>query len=448
VAALACTDIITDTKTMAMAILIGLGFPAVLFFTLVEPAGAAMIPTLKIMPALYGSNISPQAWDTVLARHHALHVTTNEVDPVVYMLLMVCALALVTMLMIQRGRATPERSAPNAAELNTELQTMSTFRRQMSAYLNRELTATELEDERRRLAVQQYIQEHGYSPLSPSPTPPASPTSVVSDPPEDSEYSPVSADDDASDSGDEGPAPTREQYTLALATVAQTEEIIDSMNADSDEEILEYSPVSDVHWSEYLPPVSPVSVAPEPEEAREHSPVPGNDDAMEDGEEVAIVTPRGARYNRRSGALTLATLMCCIGEAQSTATTAMHANTVNPSIHVTMSIQLTGTWALAMCSMVVMVALTVAWKLNLNGKLVHKTTGRPYNATPQFNSSQFENPSGTRHFFPGNGSVMTRLENHDCDTTNCKRQQMTKNGVALQNQLVDKSPRRQSQDRP
>jgi hypothetical protein len=38
VAALACTDVITDTKTMAMAILIGFGFPAVLFFTLVEPA--------------------------------------------------------------------------------------------------------------------------------------------------------------------------------------------------------------------------------------------------------------------------------------------------------------------------------------------------------------------------------------------------------------------------
>jgi hypothetical protein len=211
--------------------------------------------------------------------------------------------------------------------------------------------------------------------------------------------------------------------------VAQTEEFIDSMNAGSNEEVREYSPVSDVDWREYLPPVSPVSVVPEPEEAREHSPVPDNDDTMEDEEEVAMATPRGARYNRHSGALTLATLMCCIGEAQSAATAAMLVNTANPSIHVTMSIQLTATWALAMCAMVVMVALTVAWKLNLSGKLVNKTTaGRPCDATPQFDAS------GTRHFFPGNGSAMVRLENHDCDTKNCERQQMTKNGVALQNQ--------------
>jgi hypothetical protein len=126
VAALAYTDVITDTKTMAMAILIGFGFPAVLFFTLVEPAGAAMIPTLKLAPALYASRISPQAWYSALAHHNALldlgeHSTANDVDPVVYMLLMACALAAMTMLMIQRGRATPERRAPTATALNTEL---------------------------------------------------------------------------------------------------------------------------------------------------------------------------------------------------------------------------------------------------------------------------------------------------------------------------------------
>jgi hypothetical protein len=179
-----------------------------------------------------------------------------------------------------------------------------------------------------------------------------------------------------------------------------------------DEDHESWSPVSEVHWSEYDPPSSPATVVPETEEARERSPVPGNDEAMEDAEGVATVTPRGARYNIRSGALTLATLMCCIGEAQSTATTTMHATSAYPSLRVTMSIQLTATWALAMCAMVIVVAFTVVeWKLNRNGKIVHKTTGDPYDAAPQFDSSQFENPSGTHHFFPGNGTMMARLEN-------------------------------------
>jgi hypothetical protein len=67
VAALACTDVITDTNTMAMAILIGFGFPAVLFFALVEPAGAAMTHTMKLAPAMYGSRFSPQEWSSMLA---------------------------------------------------------------------------------------------------------------------------------------------------------------------------------------------------------------------------------------------------------------------------------------------------------------------------------------------------------------------------------------------
>jgi hypothetical protein len=168
-----------------------------------------MIPTIKLAPALYASRISPQEWHSALAHHNALHATANDVDPVVYMLLMACALAVVTLLMSQRGRSTPERRAPTAATPNTELQAMSTFRRQMSTYLNREPTATELEDERRRLAIQSYVQEHGFSPLSPEPTPPPSPTSVAPDPPEVSgnspAYSPVtppgSGDDEAADSG-------------------------------------------------------------------------------------------------------------------------------------------------------------------------------------------------------------------------------------------------------
>jgi hypothetical protein len=191
--------------------------------------------------------------------------------------------------------------------------------------------------------------------------------------------------------------------------------------------------------SEYDPPATTVTDAPETEEAHERSPIPGNEDAMEDVDGAATVTPRGTRYNRRSGALALVTLMCCVGEAQSTATAIRHATSVNPALHGTMSIQLTAMWALAMCAVVVMVAVwVVVCKLNRNGKLVNKTTGDPYDAAPQFDSSQFEGSSlsGTRHFFPvpGNGSVMSRFDNHDCDTKNCERQQMTKNGVALQNQ--------------
>jgi hypothetical protein len=373
VAALACTDVITDTKTMAMAILIGFGFPAVLFFTLVEPAGAPMIHTIKLAPAMYGSRFSPQEWRSMLAhhnewhsalvQHNTLHATANNVDPTVYVLLTVCALAVVTMLMIQRGRATPERRAPTAAALNTELHAMSTFRRQMTTYLNREPTATELEGEQRRLAYQVYVQEHGFSPLSPEPTPPPSPTCVAPDPP-DSEYSsvtpPESGDDEAADSGDEGPTITREEYDLALATINQTEAFIYDLTAARNEGVYgmtgrdenheSWSPVSDAPLSEYNPPAAPVTVAPETEEAHERSPVPGNEDAMEDEDEVATVTPRGTRYNRRSGALTLATLMCCVGEAQSTATAIRHATSVNPALHGSMSIQLTAMWALAMCA--------------------------------------------------------------------------------------------------
>jgi hypothetical protein len=110
----------------------------------------------------------------------------------VCVLLVACALAIVVMLMIQRGRATPEQRVPSAAALNAELEAMATFRRLMTPYLGREPTTTELDDERRRLAYQANGQEHGYSPLSPVPTPPQSPTSIVTDPPEVSEYSPIS----------------------------------------------------------------------------------------------------------------------------------------------------------------------------------------------------------------------------------------------------------------
>jgi hypothetical protein len=102
--------------------------------------------------------------------------------------------------------------------------------------------------------------------------------------------------------------------------------------------------------------------------------------------------------------------------------------------------------------MTVMVTVSVvAWKLNRHGQLVNKKTGGPFvlameanetdieatsGTTVQFNSSQFtdSNLSGTGHFFAANGTAMARHASHKCNTPNCERTQMTKNGNALQNQ--------------
>jgi hypothetical protein len=108
----------------------------------------------------------------------------------------------------------------------------------------------------------------------------------------------------------------------------------------------------------------------------------------------------------------------------------MHMNTINPTIHMTMSIQLTATWTLAMC------ARWCLWRhsrwrgglINSSGELVDKKTGLPYNAAPRFD------PDRTRHFFPGGDKPIERLEYHECDTKNCERRQMTTNGAALPNQ--------------
>jgi hypothetical protein len=97
------------------------------------------------------------------------------------------------------------------------------------------------------------------------------------------------------------------------------------------------------------------------------------------------------------------------------------------------------------------VSMVAAWKLNRDGKLVNKETGGPYvlamlahetdikatsRTTVQFNSSQYTDSdlSGTEHFFAADGTAMARSANHECDTTNCERKQMTKDGNALQNQ--------------
>jgi hypothetical protein len=95
---------------MAMAILIGFGFPALLFFTLVEPAGAAMIGTVT----------NRHSWDTH-APHHSINVAVNEVDPMVCLLLVAGAIALVTMLMIQQQL----NRRPTAAELNAQMSPIS-----------------------------------------------------------------------------------------------------------------------------------------------------------------------------------------------------------------------------------------------------------------------------------------------------------------------------------
>ena len=101
--------------------------------------------------------------------------------------------------MIQRGRATPERRVTTVASLNEELQAMELFRSLITPYLDRAPTMAELGAERRRLRYQAYTDEYGYSPLSPVPTPPPSPTSVVPDLvriPLESEYPPVTSDDE------------------------------------------------------------------------------------------------------------------------------------------------------------------------------------------------------------------------------------------------------------
>jgi hypothetical protein len=128
-----------------------------------------------------------------------------------------------------------------------------------------------------------HIREHGFSPLSP----PASPTAIA----RVSEYSPVSDIEDPEgaeyvpgpnnfDNIVNNPMPVALQLGLAhdhaMAIFGPTTTLSDSDNNDDDEE-----------------------------------------------EEIVViaapVTPRGIRYNRRSGALYLVTPMCCFGEAQSTA---------------------------------------------------------------------------------------------------------------------------------
>jgi hypothetical protein len=66
----------------------------------------------------------------------------------------------------------------------------------MTDYLGRAPTMAEFDDEQRRLRCQAYANEYGHSPLSPEPTPPPSPTSVVPNQVRislESEYSPVTS---------------------------------------------------------------------------------------------------------------------------------------------------------------------------------------------------------------------------------------------------------------
>jgi hypothetical protein len=135
----------------------------------------------------------------------------------------------------------------------------------MTAYLNREPTAAELEDERRRLAYQAYREEHGYSPLSPVPTPPPSPTSVVPNPPVESEYSPVTPPD----SGDDEPADSEAERARAIA---QAEYDLAFALRGRDEDHWSWSPVSDAPVAELDPPTSPAPTG-APEAA------PGSNDA-------------------------------------------------------------------------------------------------------------------------------------------------------------------------
>jgi hypothetical protein len=59
-------------------------------------------------------------WHAAALGQQSTHTTASNVDPMVYVLLMVCALAVVTMPMIQRGRATPERIASTGDRSGTQ----------------------------------------------------------------------------------------------------------------------------------------------------------------------------------------------------------------------------------------------------------------------------------------------------------------------------------------
>jgi hypothetical protein len=203
---------------------------------------------------------------SMTAHHHSASVFANEVNPIVYWLLAAGAFALTVFMLHQHhGRV------GTAAELNRDLLGMFLLRQR----LNRAPTEREIEAERQRLYVVQYIQDHGFSPLSPPPSQPASPTSVVPVPPLPSEFSPVSDDEYpyAPEPGGDEPSPTRAQFIRAVTTIAQTEAFIDDINAAEAERLAA----------------------------------------------MTVPTPRSLRYNRRSGHLQLALLMCCFGEVQSSA---------------------------------------------------------------------------------------------------------------------------------
>ena len=153
--------------------------------------------------------------------------------------------------MIQRGRATPERRVTTVESLNEELQAMESFRRLMTNYLDRAPNMAELEAERRRLRYQAYIDEHGNSPLSPVPTPPPSPTSVVPDQvrvPMESEYSPISSPEPMED----------EEVNREAPPASPTDSDIDRYYLPGG---MRLSPVSDrdrANMDRFAPPDTPI----------------------------------------------------------------------------------------------------------------------------------------------------------------------------------------------
>jgi hypothetical protein len=132
-----------------------------------------------LKPAEFMTCMVPAESSLSMTTHqHSASVFAAEVHPIAYLLLAAGALGLTVFMLHQhRGREA------TAAELNRDLRNMFLLRQR----LNRAPTDREIEAERQRLYVLQYIQDHGYSPVSPPQSPP-----VVSVLPLLSEYSPVS----------------------------------------------------------------------------------------------------------------------------------------------------------------------------------------------------------------------------------------------------------------
>jgi hypothetical protein len=247
---------------------------------------------------------------------HSASVFAAEVHPIAYLLLAAGALALtVFMLHLHRGREA------TAAELHRDLQNMLLLRQR----LNRAPTDREIEAERQRLYVLQYIQDHGYSPVSPPQSSPIVPVPVL---PLPSEYPPVSppqsppvvpiSDNEYAPGPNtfadrvNNPIPLHLQIELArghaMAIVGPTIDVNDSDSGDAEDAVPAPAPRIPPHGCSERFGLH-----------RQYQRFGRSSRGTTLVAAMAVPTPRSLRYNRRSGHLQLALLMCCFGEVQSSA---------------------------------------------------------------------------------------------------------------------------------